>query len=32
VPLDEGLAVLSRHAQALGYDAVALFLDEWAST
>ena len=28
VPLDEGLAVLSRHAQALGYDAVVLFLDE----
>ena len=28
VPLDEGLAVMSRHAQALGYDAVILFLDE----
>jgi hypothetical protein len=28
VPLDEGLAVMSRHAQALGYDAVMLFLDE----
>ncbi|HEY5868356.1 MAG TPA: hypothetical protein VI542_22820, partial [Candidatus Tectomicrobia bacterium] len=28
VPLDEGLAVLSRHAQGLGYDAVVLFLDE----
>src|SRR5262245_40376860 len=28
VPLDEGLAVMSRHAQALGYDAVVLFLDE----
>ena len=26
--LDRGLAVLSRHAQALGYDAVVLFLDE----
>ncbi|HOB94381.1 MAG TPA: phage resistance protein [Aquabacterium sp.] len=28
VPLDEGLAIMSRHAQALGYDAVILFLDE----
>jgi hypothetical protein len=28
VSLDEGLAVLSRHAQSLGYDAVILFLDE----
>ena len=28
VPLDEGLVILSRHAQALGYDAVVLFLDE----
>jgi hypothetical protein len=28
VPLDEGLAVMSRHAQTLGYDAVVLFLDE----
>ena len=28
VPLDEGLAVMSRHARALGYDAVILFLDE----
>ncbi len=28
VPLDEGLAVMSKHAQALGYDAVILFLDE----
>jgi hypothetical protein len=28
VPLDEGLAVMSRHAQTLGYDAVILFLDE----
>lgn len=27
VSLDEGLAVMSRHAQALGYDAVILFLD-----
>lgn len=26
--LDEGLAVMSRHAQTLGYDAVVLFLDE----
>src|SRR5262249_24345131 len=28
VPLDEGLSVMSKHAQALGYDAVILFLDE----
>ena len=28
VPLDEGLAVISRHAKALGYDGVVLFLDE----
>ena len=28
VSLDDGLAVLSRHAQSLGYDAVILFLDE----
>ena len=28
VPLDEGLSVMSRHAQALGYDALILFLDE----
>nr|MDQ2696262.1 phage resistance protein [Pseudomonadota bacterium] len=28
VPLDEGLAEMSRHAQSLGYDAVVLFLDE----
>ena len=28
VDLDEGLAVMSRHAQALGYDALILFLDE----
>ena len=28
VPLDEGLNVMSRHAQALGYDALILFLDE----
>ena len=28
VPLDEGLAIMSRHAQALGYDALVLFLDE----
>lgn len=35
VPLDEGLAIMSRHAQALGYDAVILFLDElilWLAT
>jgi hypothetical protein len=28
VSLDDGLAVMSRHAQALGYDGVILFLDE----
>ena len=28
VPLDEGLSVMSRHAQALGYDALILILDE----
>jgi hypothetical protein len=28
VDLDTGLAFMSRHAQALGYDAVVLFLDE----
>jgi hypothetical protein len=28
VSLDEGLAVISRHAQNLGYDGVILFLDE----
>jgi hypothetical protein len=28
VSLDEGLVILSRHAEALGYDAVILFLDE----
>lgn len=28
VSLDDGLSILSRHAQALGYDAVILFLDE----
>ncbi|MEA3410187.1 MAG: phage resistance protein [Pseudomonadota bacterium] len=28
VPLDEGLAVMSRHARGLGYDALVLFLDE----
>lgn len=28
VSLDDGLAIMSRHAQALGYDAVILFLDE----
>ena len=28
VSLDEGLAVMSQHAQALGYDALILFLDE----
>lgn len=35
VPLDEGLAAISRHAQDLGYDAVVLFLDElvlWLAT
>ena len=28
VPLDDGIAIVSRHAQGLGYDAVILFLDE----
>lgn len=28
VAMDDGLVELSRHAQALGYDAVVLFLDE----
>jgi hypothetical protein len=28
VPLDEGLSIMSKHAQAIGYDAVILFLDE----
>jgi len=28
VPLDDGLSIVSRHAQSLGYDAVILFLDE----
>lgn len=28
VPLDDGLAIMSRHAKELGYDAVILFLDE----
>jgi len=28
VALDDGLSILSRHAKALGYDAVILFLDE----
>lgn len=28
VALDDGLSIMSRHAQALGYDAVILFLDE----
>lgn len=28
VPLDDGLAIMSRHAKDLGYDAVILFLDE----
>jgi hypothetical protein len=28
VNLDEGLSIMSRHAQSLGYDAVILFLDE----
>jgi|HubBroStandDraft_1064217.scaffolds.fasta_scaffold00063_38 hypothetical protein len=35
VDLDTGLALVSRHAQALGYDAVVLFLDElilWLAT
>jgi hypothetical protein len=28
VSLDEGLSIMSKHAQALGYDAIVLFLDE----
>ena len=28
MPLDDGLSVISKHAKALGYDAVILFLDE----
>jgi hypothetical protein len=28
VPIDDGLEAISRHAHALGYDAVVLFLDE----
>jgi hypothetical protein len=28
VSLDNGLSIMTRHAQALGYDAVILFLDE----
>jgi hypothetical protein len=28
VALDEGLSIMSKHAQALGYEAVVLFLDE----
>lgn len=28
VPFDDGLSAISRHAKALGYDAVILFLDE----
>jgi hypothetical protein len=28
VSLDDGLSIMSRHAHALGYDAVILFLDE----
>ena len=28
IPLDDGLSVISKHAKALGYDAVVLFLDE----
>ena len=35
VTLDDGLTIISRHAQALGYDALVLFLDElilWLAT
>ena len=35
VPLDEGLAIISRHARDLGYHALVLFLDElilWLAT
>ena len=28
LPLDQGLAVITQHAQSLGYDALILFLDE----
>lgn len=28
VPLENGLAVISRHARSLGYDGIVLFLDE----
>ena len=28
VPLEDGLSIISKHAQGLGYDAVILFLDE----
>ncbi|MBD0735466.1 PglY protein [Streptomyces sp. CBMA29] len=28
IPLENGLAVVSRHAQSLGYDGIVLFLDE----
>ena len=28
VMLDDGLSIISRHAQSLGYDGVVLFLDE----
>ncbi len=28
VDLDEGLSIISKHAQSIGYDAVVLFLDE----
>jgi len=28
LPLDDGLAVMSRHAQQLGYDGIVLFIDE----
>ncbi len=28
VPLDQGLSVISKHAHALGYDGLVLFLDE----
>jgi hypothetical protein len=28
IPLDDGLAVISRHAKQLGYDGLILFLDE----
>lgn len=28
MPLDQGLSIMSKHAKALGYDAVILFLDE----